>query len=138
MRAYVESYGCWLSRGEAEIMKQLLARVGYTIVGDPSTADVIVINTCAVRGDTERNMLKRISELYGMARKKGSRLVVAGCLVNVRPASILRVAPTASLLEPDSLERVVEAAADEVVYVRHHQKREGCLLYTSPSPRDRG
>ena len=127
MRAYIESYGCWLSKGEAEIMRQLLAKEGYAIVESPGEADVVVINTCAVRGDTERKMLKRIAELYALSRRKGSKLVVAGCLVNVRPALIARIAPTASLLEPDALEQVAEAVKDRVVIVREYKPRRSTL-----------
>ena len=104
-------------------MRQLLEEAGFKVVESLEQADVIVINTCAVRGDTERNILRRIAELYHIASRREARLVVAGCLVNVRPASILRVAPTASLIEPDALERVVEAARRELRIVRTYR---GC------------
>lgn len=75
MRVYLETYGCWLNRGESEVMRQLLEEAGFKVVESLEQADVIVINTCAVRGDTERNILRRIAELYHIASRREARLV---------------------------------------------------------------
>ncbi len=71
-------------------------------VDDPREADVIMINTCAVRLETEERMKKRISEL----RKFGKKLVVAGCLSGAEPGTIMSIAPEASLIGPQAIEKV--------------------------------
>jgi len=108
MRVYVETYGCWLNKAESGVAERLLRARGAEIVDTPEAADVVVVNTCAVRGDTERRMLKRIEELEGLRRRAGFRLIVTGCLVNVRPRTILSLAPEASLVEPDALEEIAD------------------------------
>ncbi|PLJ76969.1 tRNA (N(6)-L-threonylcarbamoyladenosine(37)-C(2))-methylthiotransferase [Infirmifilum sp. SLHALR2] len=108
MKVFIETYGCWLNKGESDIMRTLLLRAGHVFVESPEVADVVVVNTCAVRGDTEVKMFRRLRELEELRKKLGFKLVVAGCLVNVRPKSILSIAPEASLIEPDSLEKIVE------------------------------
>jgi len=120
MRVYVKSYGCWLNKGEAEIIKEILVEKGFTLVDSIESADVAVIHTCAVRGDTETNMLRIIKEAEEKLSKRGGRLVVTGCLVNVRPWSIKKLAPTASLLEPDALEEIARAVDSEVIVVRRY------------------
>ncbi|BBG25423.1 tRNA-2-methylthio-N(6)-dimethylallyladenosine synthase [Sulfuracidifex tepidarius] len=71
-------------------------------VNDPKDADLIMINTCAVRLETEERMKKRISEL----RKYGKKLVVAGCLSGAEPGTVMSVAPEASLIGPQAIEKV--------------------------------
>ncbi len=129
MRVYIETYGCWLNKAESAVMERVLRERGAFIVDDPGKADVVVVNTCAVRGDTERRMLRRIRELEEARRRLGFRLIVAGCLANVRPHTILELAPEASLVEPDALERIDEAVfSDKQVFLlRRYGRRRGVL-----------
>ncbi len=108
MRVYIETYGCWLSKGESEVMKTLLLRTGHEIVDSLENADAVIINTCAVRGDTEVKIFRRLRELEELRKERGFKIVVTGCLANVRPKSILQVTPEASLVEPDALERIID------------------------------
>jgi len=126
-RVYIETYGCWLNRGESELVKTILSERGYEIVGAPSSADVVIVNTCAVRGDTETNVLARLRELKKIAPQ--ARFVVTGCLVNVRPKSILEILPGASLLEPDAIPRIADVLErDEPVYILRRYERDLTLL----------
>ena len=106
MRVYIETYGCALNRGDSALMKSVLIRSGHEIVDNPEDADVIVINTCVVRYDTEVRMFKRISELAKISR--GKKLIVAGCMARTLPYTIHRYAPSAILLSPQNIHRVAE------------------------------
>jgi len=64
----------------------------------------VIINTCAVRLETEERMKQRIREL----RRTGKRLVVAGCLAGALPATVSALAPEASMLGPQAVERIAE------------------------------
>ncbi len=91
------------------IMGGYLEEAGFSLVGSPEEADVIVINTCVVRKDTEERMAKRISDaekLYSSSKK----IVIAGCMVSSMPATVKRLAPSASLITPQSIDRIVDAA----------------------------
>jgi len=76
MRAYLESYGCTLNKGEAELIAENLVKKGFELVDKPESADTIVIATCAVIETTENHMLKRIRELAALNKE----LYVSGCL----------------------------------------------------------
>ncbi|MEZ0345150.1 MAG: tRNA (N(6)-L-threonylcarbamoyladenosine(37)-C(2))-methylthiotransferase [Infirmifilum sp.] len=114
MRIFIETFGCWLNKGESNIMRTLLREAGHEIVDSPEKADVAVINTCAVRGDTETKIFRELKNLNNLRTNAGFRVVVTGCLVNVRPKSILEIIPDASLVEPDSLEKIVEVVESPV------------------------
>ncbi len=54
-------------------------------------ADFIVINTCAVKEQTELNMLRRIKELNKISEKNNSILIVFGCLSKISPEKVNRI-----------------------------------------------
>ena len=98
-----------MARFESLVMEDVLKRRGFKRVDSPGQADVIVVNTCAVRLDTEQRILERLEYLSG--RYGSSRLIVAGCLAKARPGAVRRVAPRARLLAPQAVhlvDRLVE------------------------------
>lgn len=113
MRVYVEEYGCWLNKALTQYVRQLAAAEGVEVVDKLEEADTVVVNTCAVRAETERKILARLRELSLM----GKRLAVTGCLVNVRPYSIAEAAPGASLVDPSCLEELRKFLRGEDVWL---------------------
>ncbi|BFH73581.1 tRNA (N(6)-L-threonylcarbamoyladenosine(37)-C(2))-methylthiotran sferase [Sulfurisphaera javensis] len=105
MKVYIETYGCALNKGDSYIMMTLLKESGHEIVENYSQADAIILNTCAVRLETEERMKQRIKEL----RKIGKKLVIAGCLVSSEPALVMNLAPESSLVGAQSVDKIVEA-----------------------------
>ncbi len=77
MKVYFETYGCSLNFSDTDIMKGFFDDSELTNL---ENAEVVVINTCTVKGPTERKMLKRIKEL-----SKTKKVVVAGCLAEAQP-----------------------------------------------------
>jgi tRNA-2-methylthio-N6-dimethylallyladenosine synthase len=80
-RAYVETYGCQMNVADGELMQGILAADGYEIVASPDDADVILVNTCAIRDHAERRVLGRVGQLSGLKRDRpGLLLGVTGCM----------------------------------------------------------
>jgi threonylcarbamoyladenosine tRNA methylthiotransferase CDKAL1 len=78
----IKSYGCSASMNDGEIMAGLLKEAGHRLVKKVEAADVIIINTCIVKGRTESRMKNIISRLSDEFPKK--KLIVAGCLPQVK------------------------------------------------------
>ncbi|XRO77352.1 tRNA (N(6)-L-threonylcarbamoyladenosine(37)-C(2))-methylthiotransferase [Methanocaldococcus sp. 10A] len=76
MRVYVEGYGCVLNTADTEIIKNSLKEYDFELVNSLDEADIVIINTCVVRLETENRMIYRINELKNL----GKDVVVAGCL----------------------------------------------------------
>lgn len=75
MRVFVKSFGCSSNLADGEVLAGCLSAAGYDLAASASVADLIVYNTCAVKGPTENRMvevLKRVPE--------EKRLIVSGCL----------------------------------------------------------
>jgi len=117
MKIYIESYGCAANNADTNLMKRILSEK-HEIVTDPRIADVMIINTCTVRGETERNMIRRIREMEEIRRLKGSKLIVAGCMAKVQPAVILKIAPEASLISPQRISEIMEVVESKDRQIR--------------------
>ena len=136
MRVYFETYGCALNRADTSIMKYLVNARGHKVVKDLISADVIVINTCTVRLDTELRIIKRLRALRKYAITEGKKLVVAGCMVSAQPYTVSKVVPEASLISPQNLDKVNYAieAKNKVILLGGsrntsilHPYVEGCI-----------
>jgi tRNA-2-methylthio-N6-dimethylallyladenosine synthase len=89
-RAFIETYGCQMNIGDSELMAGSLARSGYITVDDPARADVIVINTCAIREHAETRVLGRIGQLQVHRRSHPDLvLAVTGCMAQRLGESLL-------------------------------------------------
>jgi len=109
-RAFIETYGCQMNLGDAEIMAGALAGRGYVLVDDPDSADVIVVNTCAIREHAERRVLGRIGQLQRHRRGRPDLvLAVTGCMAQRLGDELLRDGSGVDLVAgPDSYRRLGE------------------------------
>jgi len=60
---YIETYGCQMNVSDSELMLGKLADSGYVSVDQPDGADVILVNTCAIREHAEQRVFGRLCEL---------------------------------------------------------------------------
>lgn len=60
---YIETYGCQMNVSDSELMYGKLAAHGYRAVDVPDGADVILVNTCAIREHAEQRVIGRLGEL---------------------------------------------------------------------------
>lgn len=85
---YIETYGCQMNVSDSELMYGRLAECGYVPVGGPEGADVILVNTCAIRDHAEQRVIGRLGELKRfMARD--TVLGVTGCMAQRLGAVLL-------------------------------------------------
>ncbi len=80
-RAYVDTYGCQQNEADSELLRGMLVEMGYEIVGTDQGADVIVINTCAIREHAEQRVFGNVGALVHGKRKKPSQIIcLCGCM----------------------------------------------------------
>jgi tRNA-2-methylthio-N6-dimethylallyladenosine synthase len=78
---YIETYGCQMNVADTELMLGTLRGHGYVRVDAPDAADVILLNTCAIREHAEARVLVRLSELAKVKKRRPAvRLGVTGCM----------------------------------------------------------
>ena len=114
-KAYVETYGCQMNISDGELMEGILAAGGYDIASSPEQADVILVNTCAIREHAEQRVIGRVGQLSALKQQRPDLLIgVTGCMAQRMGESLLRDAPYVDLVMgpdaysglPAALERV--------------------------------
>jgi tRNA-2-methylthio-N6-dimethylallyladenosine synthase len=108
--AYVETYGCQMNVADSETILGVLGGLGYGRTPDPGAADLILINTCAVREKAEERVFGRARTLAGLkARNPRLLLGIAGCMAEHLKGQILERAPHVDLVVgPDAYRRLGE------------------------------
>lgn len=103
-KVYIETYGCQMNIADTELLIGLLRPHGYEPIQKADRADVILLNTCAIREHAEERVLKRLSELVRYkARKPGVLLGLTGCMAQHHRERLLDKAPFLDLvLGPDA------------------------------------
>ncbi len=107
MRYFVETYGCTMNFGEGRQLSDRMAELGHEPVADPSSADIVILNTCVVLSATEKRMVRRISELRGA----GKEVIVTGCMAKVQPERIAIRLPDSIILPPGGYDAFSEKVA---------------------------
>ena len=101
-RIYIETYGCQMNVADSELMFGVLGREGYVRSEDPAEADVMLVNTCAVRDNAEQRVIGRMGELQ-RHKRPGDVLGVVGCMAQrLGPALLERVPRVDLVVGPDA------------------------------------
>ena len=79
--AYVETYGCQQNEADSEKIRGLLAQSGYRMTGEAEGADVVVMNTCAIREHAEQRVFGNLGALVHTKRRHpGQKIFLCGCM----------------------------------------------------------
>jgi tRNA-2-methylthio-N6-dimethylallyladenosine synthase len=110
-RLYIETYGCQMNVADSEVMLGALGRDGYVQVDSPEGADVLLVNTCAVRDNAEQRVIGRLGELQHHKRA-GGVLGVVGCMAQRLGPELLERVPRVDLVAgPDAYRNLATLVA---------------------------
>ena len=116
-KLYIESYGCAMNFSDSEIIASILAETGYKTTDDEMDADVVLLNTCAIRDNAEQRIRHRLTHLKGNKKKKPNLIVgVLGCMAERLKDQLLEEEKLVDLVAgPDSyrdLPKLIEEVND--------------------------
>jgi tRNA-2-methylthio-N6-dimethylallyladenosine synthase len=109
-KAYIETYGCQMNVSDSELMQGILAARGYDAVTAPEDADVILVNTCAIRDHAEQRVFGRVGELYKLKKDNPDLIIgVTGCMAQRLGPTLMEKAPYVELvMGPDGYRKLPE------------------------------
>ncbi|MEW6749116.1 MAG: tRNA (N(6)-L-threonylcarbamoyladenosine(37)-C(2))-methylthiotransferase [Candidatus Micrarchaeota archaeon] len=127
---YIETYGCTLNQADSDIIAAML--LDHDLVDSAEKADVIVFNTCTVKGATENKIFERMKRLSAA----GKPFVIAGCLTANIP-KIRKRFLRAPIVGTSSLRHIAQAVEDAFAgiateYVGHESKDGLPKLLSAP------
>ncbi len=80
-RLYIESYGCQMNFSDSEIVAAVMRNAGFATTSSAEDADVIFLNTCAIRDNAEQKVRHRLKQLNTYKKKKPELMVgMLGCM----------------------------------------------------------
>ena len=113
-RVYLETYGCQMNVADSQTITSILRRAGYDSIDRPDDADVILLNTCAIREHAEERVLGRLTALARLKTSRpGVKLGLLGCMAQHNRAAIVEKASYLDVVAgPDSYRRLPEMLGD--------------------------
>ena len=142
-RAMVDTYGCQQNEEDSEKLRGYLAAMGYEMTDNEHEADVIVINTCAVREHAEQRVFGNLGALTHTKKENPNQMIaVCGCMVKQEHIveKIKKSYPLVSLVfGPDELWRfpeLLQRAREGKKRVYAPGEGDGCVAEGVPHLRD--
>lgn len=113
---YVETYGCQMNVSDSELMAGILTQAGHRTVSDIDDADVILLNTCAIRENAETKVINRLEHLNHRKKREDNLIIgVCGCMAQHLRDKILEAAPYVDLVMGPDAYRNLPMALNAVV-----------------------
>ncbi len=109
-KVYVETYGCQMNVSDSEIVKGVMHTSGYALTDKPDDADVIFVNTCAIRDNAEKKIHERLMHLkYFKKRRRDLVVGVLGCMAERMRDELMETKQIVDLVVgPDEYRRLPE------------------------------
>lgn len=80
-KLYIESYGCQMNFADSEVVSSILRNEGYSTTSSFDEADVVLLNTCAIRENAETKVRNRLKHFVPVKKKKPGLVIgVLGCM----------------------------------------------------------
>ena len=87
-KAYVETYGCQQNEADSEKLRGYLSQCGYAIGTEAEGADVVIMNTCAIREHAEQRVFGNLGALtHTKRRHPGQKIFLCGCMAGEEKVS---------------------------------------------------
>lgn len=113
-KLYIESYGCAMNFSDSEIVASILHEQGFHATTDEAEADVILLNTCAIRDNAEQRIRERLKHLRGNKKKNGDLIIgVLGCMAERLKEKLLEEEKLVDVVAgPDAYRELPQLIAD--------------------------
>jgi len=98
-KLYIETFGCQMNVNDSETMVTLLRELDYEPVDNPSSADLIILNTCSIRAKAEQKVFSELGRMKRFkSRNKPVILGLGGCIAQQEGEKLLRRVPYLDLV----------------------------------------
>src|SRR3989454_1597845 len=114
-RVFIETFGCQMNEYDTELVRAILKARGYGFTDSADTADVVLLNTCAIRENAHNKVYGHLGLLKPLKEERGLVIGVLGCMAQNLKQDLLAgdalidvlVGPDSYRALPDLLEKAV-------------------------------
>jgi len=102
-QVHLETFGCQMNEYDSELVRSLLKQQGFVFTEDRERADVILMNTCAIRENAHNKVYTHLSELKALKRQRSLVVGVLGCMAQNLKEELTEKEPLVDVLAgPDA------------------------------------
>jgi len=102
-QVHLETFGCQMNEYDSELVRTLLQREGYVFTEDRECADIILMNTCAIRENAHTKVYTHLSDLKALKKTRSLVVGVLGCMAQNLKEELTKKEPLVDVLAgPDS------------------------------------
>ena len=107
-KVYLETYGCQMNEYDSELIKAILEKNAFSLVDSSEKADVVLLNTCAIRENAHQKIYHRLDQLKARKRRGEIRVVgILGCMAQNLRKELADRSPIVDIVAgPDSYKRL--------------------------------
>ena len=123
---YIHTFGCQMNQADTEIVTALLVEGGFAPAADEASADIVLLNSCAVRENAEERLGNILTQLKGQKRRRKELVIgVLGCVPQFEREQMFSDYPFVDfIVGPDNYRSLAGIIANS-----REQKRLACLDY---------
>lgn len=115
-KVFIETYGCQMNVSDSELMAGILTQAGHQTITDIDSADVILLNTCAIRENAETKVINRLKHLNHRKRRESNLVIgVCGCMAQHLRDKLLEAAPYVDIVMGPDAYRNLPMALNAVI-----------------------
>jgi tRNA-2-methylthio-N6-dimethylallyladenosine synthase len=102
-RVHIETFGCQMNESDSELVRAMLKREGFVFTEDRERADVVLVNTCAIRENAHNKVYAHLSEMRGLKQHRPLVVGVLGCMAQNLKSELAHKEPLVDVLAgPDA------------------------------------
>ncbi|MGD9694645.1 MAG: tRNA (N6-isopentenyl adenosine(37)-C2)-methylthiotransferase MiaB [Thermoleophilia bacterium] len=139
MRYHLTTFGCQMNAHDSERMKGVLEGIGYREAGSRDDADLILFNTCTIRGSADERFLGNLGDAKRVKRERPDAIVaIGGCWAQSMKEEVFRDFPFVDIaFGPGEVSRLGELVARERLDAVGAFSFDGAFSGTLPAKRER-
>lgn len=100
---HIETFGCQMNESDSELVRAMLKQEGFVFTEDRERADVVLVNTCAIRENAHKKIYVHLSELRAVKKQRPLVVGVLGCMAQNLKSELAQKEPLIDVLAgPDS------------------------------------
>lgn len=102
-QVHIETFGCQMNESDSELVRSMLKREGFAFTEDRERADVVLVNTCAIRENAHNKIYAHLSELKALKKQRPLVVGILGCMAQNLKSALAEKEPLIDVLAgPDS------------------------------------
>ncbi|MCL2359357.1 tRNA (N(6)-L-threonylcarbamoyladenosine(37)-C(2))-methylthiotransferase [Candidatus Bathycorpusculum sp.] len=106
---FIKNYGCSSNTADGETLAGCLKQAGYTLTTNQTQADLIIYNTCAVKGPTENRIINDIKQT-----PKNKKIIITGCLPKINLERLTRETTFNGATGPAAGEKIINIVKEVI------------------------